>query len=126
MTVPRNVLRFEVLLYLSILLDVLSSAFLDHEQLAGLGAAAAARVNVIAIIILAALCGLVHVAARKRMNWARWVLLGVQALSVLSSLHAHGLGELTFGLAVDLSSTALTVAGLYFSFTGDARGWFDA
>jgi hypothetical protein len=54
------------------------------------------------------------------------VLLGVQALSALSSLHAHGLGELRFGLAVDLASTALTVAGLYFSFTGDARGWFDA
>src|SRR5437879_4941131 len=115
MIVPKNVQRFEVLLYLSILLDLLSAAFLGRDHFAGLSAAAEARVNLIVVVIVLALCGLVHVAARKRKNWARWALLAVQVLSGLSSLRAHGVSEVTAEMAVGAISTALAAAGLYFS-----------
>jgi hypothetical protein len=122
MTVPKNVLRFEVLFYLSILLDLLLAVLLHREQLTGLSAAAGAIVGLILMIVLVPLCGLVYVAARKRKNWARWVLLCWQMLSAFLSLREYGLGAT---LAIDLPSALLAVAGLYFSFTGDAKGWFD-
>jgi len=122
MTVPKNILRFEVLLYLSIMIDLPLSVFLHREQLTTLSAGAAASVSLVVMIGLAAICSLVHLAARKRKNWARWVLLCVQTLSAFSSLQAHGFSEFT---TIDLSTTVLAFVGLYFSFTGDARGWFN-
>ncbi|MBS0530951.1 MAG: hypothetical protein JSS22_16395 [Proteobacteria bacterium] len=125
MTLPRNVLRFEVLLYLSLLLDTLSAAFLDRVP-ADIGEAASANVNLLAVVLLAFFLLLVWLAARHRKNWARWVLVAALGLSALSLLDALGSGGLTFATAVDVLSTALTAAGLYYSFTGDAKGWFDS
>jgi hypothetical protein len=122
MTVPKNVLRFEVLFYLSILLDLLVTIFLHREQFAGLSAIAGAMMGLILVIVLAPLCSFVYVAARNRKNWARWLLLCWQTLSAVFSLRQYGLGVM---LAVDLPSALLAVAGLYFSFTGDAKGWFN-
>jgi hypothetical protein len=124
MTVPKNILRFEVLLYLSILLDLLSAAFLGRDRLVGLGAAAEARVLLIAVAIVMAECFFVHLAARKKKNWARWTLLAVQVLSCLSSLSPSGVSLTMVEMTISVISTALTAIGLYFSFTGDAKGWF--
>jgi uncharacterized BrkB/YihY/UPF0761 family membrane protein len=125
MTLPRNVLRFEVLLYLSLLLDTLSAAFLDRTP-TDTGDATTANVNMLAVVLVAFFLLLVWLAARHRKNWARWVLVGALGLSVLSLLDALGSGGLTFATAVDVLSTALTAAGLYFSFTGDAKDWFNS
>jgi uncharacterized BrkB/YihY/UPF0761 family membrane protein len=125
MTLPRNVLRFEVLLYLSLLLDTLSAAFLDRTP-ADTGDTTTANVNMLAVVLVAFFLLLVWLAARHRKNWARWVLVGALGLSVLSLLDALGSGGLTFATAVDVLSTALTAAGLYFSFTGDAKDWFNS
>jgi hypothetical protein len=125
MTLPRNVLRFEVLLYLSLLLDTLSAAFLDRTP-ADTGDATTANVNMLAVFLVAFFLLLVWLAARHRKNWARWVLVSALGLSVLSLLDALGSGGLTFATAVDLISTGLTAAGLYFSFTGDAKDWFNS
>jgi uncharacterized BrkB/YihY/UPF0761 family membrane protein len=125
MTLPRNVLRFEVLLYLSLLLDTLSAAFLDRTP-ADTGDTTNANVNMLAVVLVAFFLLLVWLAARHRKNWARWVLVGALGLSVLSLLDALGSGGLTFATAVDVLSTALTAAGLYFSFTGDAKDWFNS
>jgi len=125
MTIPRNVLRFEVLLYLSLLLDTLSAAFFDRAP-ADMGETAAANVNMLAVVLVGFFLLLVWLAARHRKNWARWVLVAALGLSALSLLDALGSGGLTFAAAVDVLSTALTAAGIYFSFTGDAKDWFNS
>jgi hypothetical protein len=124
MAIPKNILRFEVLLYLSILLDLLSAAFLGRDRLVGLGAATETRILLFAALIVMAECFFVHLAARKRKNWARWTLLAVQILSCLASLNPVGVSPTTAEMTISVISTALTAIGLYFSFTGDAKGWF--
>jgi hypothetical protein len=125
MTVPGNVLRFEVLLYLSLLIDSLSAALLDRAP-TDIGEAAAANVNMVAVILVAFFLFLVWLAARHRKNWARWVLVSALGLSVLSLLDALSSGEWTLATMLDVLSTGLTAAGLYYSFTGDAKGWFNS
>ena len=41
-------------------------------------------------------------------------------------LQAIGENGLQFDSGIEVISCALTAAGLYFSFTGDAQGWFNA
>ena len=125
MTIPKNVLRFEVLLYLSLLIDSLSAALLDRTP-ADMSDAAEANVNLIAVVLVAFFLFLVWLAARHRKNWARWVLVAALGLSVLSLLDSFGSGGMTLATALDVVSTTLTAAGIYFSFTGDAKGWFNS
>jgi ABC-type multidrug transport system permease subunit len=68
----------------------------------------------------------VYLAAQRRKNWPRWVLATALVLSVLSLLQAIGANGLQFDSGIEVISCALTAAGLYFSFTGDAQGWFNA
>ncbi|MCO5131314.1 MAG: hypothetical protein M9932_12195 [Xanthobacteraceae bacterium] len=120
--VPRNVWRFEVLLYASLLLDTLTTLFRTMpDDMSEAAVSAAYLANAVLILAFVFLVGL---AARRRKNWARWVLVAALGLSVVSLA-----GELSFeGMQVEtlleLVSTAMTAAGLYYSFTGDARGWF--
>ena len=125
MTIPKNVLRFEVLLYLSLLIDSLSAALLDRTP-ADMSDAAEANVNLIAVVLVAFFLFLVWLAARHRKNWARWVLVTALGLSILSLLDSFGSGGMTLATALDVLSTGLTAAGIYFSFTGDAKGWFNS
>ncbi|WP_213286472.1 hypothetical protein [Bradyrhizobium sp. sGM-13] len=125
MTVPRNVLWFEVLLYLSLTLDAVSVAFQDRtptpkmtEQMIGTGTLMAAG-----LILL--LVYLVRLAAEHRKNWPRWVLVAVLVLSVISLAQMIGERGIQFDSGIEVISCALTAAGLYFSFTGDAVGWFN-
>jgi branched-subunit amino acid permease len=125
MTVPRNVLWFEVLLYLSLTLDAVSVAFQDRtptpkmtEQMIGTGTLMAAG-----LILL--LVYLVRLAAEHRKNWPRWVLVAVLVLSVISLAQMIGEKGIQFDSGIEVISCALTAAGLYFSFTGDAVGWFN-
>jgi hypothetical protein len=119
------VLRFEVLLYLSLLIDSLSAALLDRTP-ADMSDAAEANVNLIAVVLVAFFLFLVWLAARHRKNWARWVLVTALGLSILSLLDSFGSGGMTLATALDVLSTGLTAAGIYFSFTGDAKGWFNS
>ena len=124
MIVPENILRFEALLYASLLLDTLFVPFRDdtfatiNDDMLG-----AAKLVTAAFIMLFAL--LVWLAARQRRNWARWILCAAFGFSVVSLFQMLGENGMEFGTAIDTLSTALTAAGLYFSFTGDAVGWFD-
>jgi hypothetical protein len=120
MTVPRDVLRFEILLYLSLLLDALSAALF--------GATADGSdkpfVSFLTALIIAALVLLVWLAAQRRKNWARWTLFGFFALTLL--LYVASLNQMTFGFKefIDVISIALSAFGFYFSFTAEARRWF--
>jgi hypothetical protein len=125
MTVPRHVMWFQVLLYLSLTLDALSVAFQDRTPTAGITETTILAANVIAACMILLFMYLVWLAAHQRKNWPRWVLTAALVFSVLSLSQVIGAGGLQLDSAIEVVSCALTAAGLYASFTGDAKGWFN-
>jgi drug/metabolite transporter (DMT)-like permease len=126
MNVPRNVLWFEVLLYLSLTLDALSVAFQDRTPSEDVTEQTIMLATVIAGLLILLLVFLVWLAAQRRKNWPRWVLATVLVLSMISLAQIIGDSGLDLDSGIEIVSCALTAAGLYFSFTGDAKGWFNA
>jgi uncharacterized BrkB/YihY/UPF0761 family membrane protein len=126
MTVPKHVMWFQVLLYLSLVLDAVSVAFQDRTPTASITETTILAANVIAACMILLFMYLVWLAAHRRKNWPRWVLTAALAFSVLSLLQVIGASGLQLDSAIEVVSCMLTAAGLYFSFTGDAKGWFNA
>jgi len=126
MTVPKNVQWFEVLLYLSLILDTLSVAFQDRTPNAQMTESRIMVASLMAAALILLLVHFVELAARRRKNWPRWLLTTALVLSTISLVEIIGQRGLGFGSAVEVVSCGLTAAGLYFSFTGDAQGWFNA
>ena len=125
MTVPKNVLWFEVLLYLSLTLDALSVAFQDRTPNAEVSESTIAVATVTEAFLILLLVYFVWLAAQRRKNWPRWALVASFVLSVISLVEILGDSGLQLDSAIEVVSCALTAAGLYFSFTGDAQGWFN-
>ena len=125
MTVPNNVLWFEVLLYLSLTLDALSVAFRDRTPSPQMTESMIMTESLFAAGLLLLLVYFVRLAARQRKNWPRWVLSAALVLSVFTLVGVIGVKGLEFDSGVEIVSCALTAAGLYFSYTGDARDWFN-
>ncbi|WP_213742034.1 hypothetical protein [Bradyrhizobium sp. dw_411] len=126
MNVPKNVVWFEVLLYLSLTLDALSVAFQDRSQTtADMTESVILIANVIAACMILLLCYFVWLAAQRRKNWPRWALLASLVLSLISLVQTVGESGMQIDSAIEVVSCALTAAGMYFSFTGDAQGWFN-
>jgi hypothetical protein len=121
MKMPNNVVWFEVLLYLSLTLDALSVAFQARPSTDNL----AGPMMLEACLILL-LTWFVQLAARRRKNWPRWVLTALLVLSVLSLVPLLNENGLALDNGIEIVSCALTAIGLYFSYTGDAKGWFNA
>jgi heme/copper-type cytochrome/quinol oxidase subunit 4 len=126
MNVPNNVLRFEALLYTSLMLDALSIAFQDRTPNAEMTDSMIMTATVISGGMILLLLYFVHLAARHRKNWPRWVLAAALLLSVISLFGVIGASGLELDSGIEIISCALTAAGLYYSYTGDARGWFNA
>jgi heme/copper-type cytochrome/quinol oxidase subunit 4 len=126
MNVPRNVLWFEVLLYLSLTLDALSVAFQDRTPSAELTEQVIMFGTVADGAMILLLVFFVWLAAQRRKNWPRWVLAAALVLSAISLVQVIGESGLQVDSAIEIVSCALTTAGLYFSVTGDAKGWFNA
>jgi hypothetical protein len=126
MNVPKNVVWFEVLLYLSLTLDALSVAFDDRTPTADMTEQMITVVTVIYAFLILLLVYFVWLAAQRRKNWPRWALATALVLSVISLLQAIGDRGVELNSGIEVVSCALTAAGLYFSFTGDAQGWFNA
>jgi protein-S-isoprenylcysteine O-methyltransferase Ste14 len=126
MTVPKNVLWFEVLLYLSLTLDALSVAFQDRTPSAEMTESMITIATVMAACLILLLVYFVWLAAQRRKSWPRWALVVSLALSVISLLQIIGESGLQLDSGIEIVSCALTAAGLGFSFTGDAQGWFNA
>jgi hypothetical protein len=125
MNVPRNVVWFEVLLYLSLTLDSLSVAFQDRTPNLDMTEQMVTTATVMAAGLIVLMVYLVWLAAQRRKNWPRWVLIGSLALSIWSLVEIIGDEGMAFDSVVEIVSCALTAAGLYYSYTGDARGWFN-
>jgi heme/copper-type cytochrome/quinol oxidase subunit 4 len=126
MNVPRNVFWFEVLLYASLMLDALSVAFQDRTPSREMTEQMILAASVVAGAMILLLVYFVHLAARKRKNWPRWVLLATLVLSVIELIEVIGTNGVEFDSGIEIVSCILTTAGLYLSFTGDAKGWFNA
>jgi protein-S-isoprenylcysteine O-methyltransferase Ste14 len=126
MNLPRNVFRFEILLYASLILDAISLAFEDRTVTAGTSEQIIMAQSVASVCLILLLLYFVYLAARHRKNWPRWVLSAALVLSVVSLITALGENGLAFDNGIEIVSCVLTVMGLYYSFTGDAQGWFDA
>ncbi|MBX9711523.1 MAG: hypothetical protein K2X60_10860 [Xanthobacteraceae bacterium] len=121
---PKHVFYFEVLLYLSLLLDCLTAAFLDRtpDDVSEMTARLLSLTNAVLLLFV---FYLIWLAAHRRKNWARMVLMAFLLLSVASIVTAVGDNGLDFGTLIDTASAALSAIGLGFSYTGDAKGWFD-
>jgi branched-subunit amino acid permease len=125
MNVPKNVLWFEVLLYLSLTLDALSVAFQDRTPSADMTEQMIMVATVMAACLILLLVYFVWLAAQRRKNWPRWALAAALLLSVISLVQIIGDNGVALDSGIEIVSCLLTAAGLYFSFTGDARGWFN-
>jgi len=126
MNLPRNVFRFEILLYASLILDALSVAFADRTVTTGSSEQVIMAQSVISACLIVLMLYMVYHAARHRKNWPRWVLAAALVLSVISLTGIIGESGLALDSGIEIVSCGLTVAGLYCSFTGDAQGWFNA
>ena len=126
MNVPKNVLWFEVLLYLSLTLDALSVAFQDRTPTGEMTEQMITVATIMAACLILLLVYFVWLAAQRRKNWPRWALAAALVLSAISLLQVIAENGVQLDSAIEAVSCALTAAGLYFSFTGDAQGWFNA
>ena len=123
MAVPRNVFWFEVLLYSSLMLDSLSVAFQDRTPRADASASTIAIAAVVVAGITLFQMHLVRLAAENRKNGPRWILFAFLVISLLSMPSVIAETGLQLDSAIGIVSCLLTGAGLYLSFTGDAKGW---
>lgn len=121
--IPQNIFYFEILLYLSLALDALSMPFRDDsfENLPDMSASTAKLITAALILLFVYL---VWLAARRRKNWARMILLASLGMSIISIGGTYNESGLQFETLIDVVSSILTASGLYLSFTGDAVGWF--
>ena len=119
-------MRFEALLYLSLMLDALSVAFQDRTPGGGMTEQMILAATVVAGGLIVLFVYFVWLAARRRKNWPRWALAAVLVLSVTSLVQVIGENGLGLDSGIEIVSCLLTAAGLYYSFTGDAQGWFNA
>jgi len=126
MTVPKNVWWFEILLYASLLLDALSVAFADRTPTARMTEQMINVSTLLALGLLLLLFYFVWLAARRKKSWPRFVLSAALALSLISLAQVIGERGMQFDVFIDTVSCVLTAWGLYLSFTGDAKDWFDA
>ena len=125
MTIPKNVWWFEVLLYASLTIDALSVAFQDRTPRADMTEQMINVATLMAAVLILLLVYFVWLAARRRKNWPRWALTAALVLSTISLTQVIGDNGVQLDSFVDIVSCALTLAGLYCSFTGDAKGWFN-
>jgi hypothetical protein len=125
MNTPRNVVWFEALLYLSLTLDALSVAFQDRTPSGEMTERMISTATMIAGGMIVLLVYLVWLAAQRRKNWPRWVLSAALVLSIYSLIDTIGEVGLQIDSAIEIVSCALTAAGIYLSYTGDAKGWFN-
>ena len=125
MNLPKYVVRFEVLLYLSLTLDALSVAFQDRTPSAEMTDSMITVASLMAACMILLMVYFVWLAAQRRKNWPRWALVASLVLSVISLVQIVGDGGVQLDSGIEIITCALTAAGLYFSFTGDAKGWFN-
>ena len=115
-----------MLLYASLILDALSVAVQDRTPTAEVTERMIMTSTLLGGGMILLLVYFVRFAARQRKSWPRWVLVAALVLSIVSLFLTIGERGLELDSFIEIVSCALTAAGLYYSFTGDAQGWFNA
>lgn len=120
---PSNVTRFEQLAYLSLGIGIVVAA-LQYPSLSG--QAGAGFTLFVQAFVLGFLFLLVWLIARRRKNWARWVLLILFLVGIPAYIPILSDMLLVSSLSGILSIVQLFTQGvaLYLIFTGDAASWF--
>src|SRR3984893_2313041 len=90
MNVPKNVVWFEVFLYMSLTLDALSVAFQDRTPSAEMTEQMITVATVMAAFLILLLVYFVWLAAQRRKNWPRFALAGLLPVFVISVLEVIG------------------------------------
>ena len=108
MNVPRNVLLFEVMLYLSLTLDALSVAFQDRTPGGQMTDQAIAVSTLMQGGMILLLVLFVYLAPQQRKNWPRWVLAAVLVLSVISLVAVIGERGVELDSGIEIVSCVLT------------------
>lgn len=126
---PRHVVLFERLMYASLAIGMLILA-LDGPRKAELPEIRAAGglpfLIAGAVFILAIIALIVWLIARRRKNWARWLLAVLCVAGIVAAvpvfldvLNGNPAAAVLSGVQLILQLTAL-----YYIFTGDAPPWF--
>ena len=110
---------------MSLTLDALSAAFQDRTPTAEMTARMITAATVIAAVMILLLVFFVWLAAQRRKNWPRWVLWRALVLSVYSLIAGDRRHRPAARQRHRDRVLRPDAAGLYFSFTGDAKGWFN-
>ena len=126
MILPRNVFLFEVLLYASLMLDCLAVAVHDRTPTVDMTEKMIMASTLFDAAFILVLLFFVYHAARDRKSWPRLVLAALLVLSVIALIQTIAGKGLELDSVIEIVSCALTTQGLYLSFTGDAKGWFNA
>jgi cell division protein FtsW (lipid II flippase) len=126
MSLPQNVIWFEVFMYSSLAIDSLLVAFQDRTPGPDTTQAVISTAAIMAAGLILLMVYLVWLAAQRRKNWPRWILIGSLVLSIYSLADVISDAGIAFDSFIEIISCALNAAGLYYSYTGDAKGWFNA
>jgi hypothetical protein len=126
MSPPKNVVRFELLLYFALTLDAVSAG-IQHHTATAMSSSPMIMVNAITAASLILLqVYFVWLAADHRKSWPRFALMVPLVMTVISLFAEIGQGSAQPSILIEIASCALTAIGLYLSFTGDAESWFNA
>ena len=120
---PAQVALFERLYYASLALGLINSALqFDHFT----RMASVAFVISVQLLVLVFLVLMIWLVARRRKNWARWLMLILfvvgTPLSIPTIWQTFQVNILWGGISV--VQIILQAAAIYFVFTADARAWF--
>ena len=120
---PSNVIRFEQLMYLSLGIGIVFSA-LQFQRLVSQSSVALILTTQAAVLGIMVL--FIWLVARRRANWARWVLLVFFLLGLVPFIPYLSQTLQASPLSGSLSIAQLFAQGiaLYLIFTGNAVEWF--
>src|ERR1700754_2845917 len=104
MKVPGNVLRFEELLYISLILDALAVAAQDRTPTPEITDDAIMSQTILNGVVIVLLAYFVHLAAQRRKSWPRWIMLGALVLSVMSLALALSSSGMTLDVGIEIIS----------------------
>ncbi len=130
MEMPSSIRTFEVLMYTSLLVGILTTYF----RYGLLGGSMPSFSTIYPLLILLQLPTLViavvavWLAARSRKNWARWVLLVLFGLSSISGtaslLSLSSLSLSSLSVLISLAQPILQLVALCYVFSASANKWF--
>jgi hypothetical protein len=132
---PKNLIRFERLMYLALAISVVSTGLgiIQEARADWARFVASARYLPLALAGISVIGLLIWFTARRRKNWARWCLtaLFILNISFLLSNVVFPQSRSMFGASATTSNISIVeyvvqATAFYFAFTGDARQAFNS